>query len=99
MLSFPVLAPSMKVTISPDQVLQVMWFPADINHSSINYVLNISSATMAINSSNKITFPNTTVILTELPSTGTVSLQAKNPGALSEPVSVAYRMVNITGDG
>ena len=100
MLSFPVLAPSMKVTISPGQILQVMWFPAgDVNRSSISYVLNISSAAMSITGFNNITFRNTTAIFPALPSTGTVFLQAKNPGAVSKQVSVTYRMVNITGDG
>ena len=90
----------MKVTISPGQILQVMWFPADdINRSSISYVLSISSAARNMTSFKNITFPNTTSILPGLPSTGTVSLRAKNTGALSEPVGVAYRMVNITGDG
>ena len=90
----------MKVTISPGQILQVMWLPADdINRSSISYVLNISSAAMNISSFKNITLPSTTVKLTGLPSTGTVSLQSENAGALSEPVCVTYRMVNITGDG
>ena len=90
----------MSVTVLPGHILQVMWSPADdINLHFISYVLNVSSAGVNVVTVRNITYPKTMETLTGLPSTGTVSLQAKNPGAVSEPVSVAYRMVNITGDG
>ena len=94
---FPLSAPSIKVAILPGHILQVMWLPADdINRSSISYVLNTSSADANKIISRNFTCPNTTITLTELSNIGTVSLQAQNHGALSEPVRVAYRMVNIT---
>ena len=90
----------MSVTILPGHILQVMWSPANhINLHFISYVLNINSTSANVTTLTNITYPQVMETLTGLPSTGTVSLQAKNPGALSEPVSVAYRMVNITGDG
>ena len=90
----------MRVTILPDDILQVMWSPADdINRSSISYVLSINTSGANVTTFRNLTYPTNMVTLTELPSTGTVSLQAANPGALSEPVNAAYRMVNITGDG
>ena len=90
----------MSVTILPGHILQVMWSPADdMNLHFISYVLNINSTSANVTTLTNITYPQAMETLTGLPSTGTVSLKAKNPGALSEPVSVAYRMVNITGDG
>ena len=101
-LCYPVLfsAPSINVTILPDNTLQVMWLPADdINRSSISYVLTTRSADASMNISRNYTCPNATITVTGLSNVGTVSLQAKNPSALSESATVAYRMVNITGDG
>ena len=90
----------MSVTILPGHIIQVTWSPADdINLHFISYVLNVTSAGANVATFRNFTYPKTMKTLIGLPSTGTVSLQAKNPGAFSEPVSVAYRMVNITGDG
>ena len=51
--------------------------------------------------STSIKHPITSVPISGLPqySAGTVSVWAKNPGAMSEPVMLKFRMVNIDTNG
>lgn len=93
----------MNSVILPEHVLQVKWVPAlDANKSPITYDINATlKASREKSVSNSVQHPITMVTLLGLPqySAGTVTLQAKNPGALSEPVNAIFRMVNITGEG
>ena len=74
----------------------------DASLSLITFIVNVTvkGGTEEV-VSQTIHHPNTTVTLTEFPqySTGTISVQARNPGASSEIVNANFRMVNITGEG
>lgn len=78
------------------------WKSADDDRRSlINYILNATTADMELNNSATIEHPATKVNLHGLPqySAGTVSVWAQNPGALSKPVTSAFKMVNIVTNG
>ena len=68
----------------------------------ITYIVNVTvkGGTEEV-VSETIHHPNTTVTLTEIPqySTGTFSVQARNPVASSKIVNANFRMVNILGKG
>ena len=92
----------MSVLVLPAQVLQVSWKPAeDAGRSAINYIVNTTMKGMEFANSTSINHPITSVPISGLPqySSGTVSVWAKNPGALSKPVISRFRMVNIVTDG
>ena len=92
----------MSILVIPNQILQVSWEPADdAGRSLIEYTVNTTTTDMEYDNSTSIKHPITSVSITGLPqcSTGTVSVWAKNPGALSEPVISTFRMVNIVTNG
>ena len=98
------VAPSMKIGILPGFALQVMWTPApDASRSSLTYVINVtveSGGTKQLLSASvphPISMENFTGLSTY--SVGSVLLQAANPGAISETVTISFRMVNLTGEG
>ena len=96
------VAPSMKIVILPAFALQVMWTPApDASRSSLTYDINVtveSGGTEKLLES--VPHPISVEIFTGLSySIGSVLLQAANPGAMSETVTVSFRMVNLTGEG
>ena len=101
LLTFAATKPMLAIT--PNQTLQIMWVPdKDASLSPITYIVNVivkKGTEKAV--SKLIHYPITTVTLPGLPhcSTGTVTLQAENSGALSETISATFRMVNITGNG
>lgn len=85
-----------------NQNVQVSWEPADDSrHSDINYIVNISTMGMEFYNFTSVMHPIKMTAFSGLPqySAGAVSLQAMNPGALSETVSVPFRMVNIVTNG
>ena len=92
----------MKVSILHGHALEVSWIPAkDASLSPINYVINATSESgLLSNSSLSIVHPNSFAKLSGLPqhNAGTVTVMAMNPGAVSETVSVNYRMVNLIED-
>ena len=93
---------SLSVIVLPNHILQVSWEPADdTGRSLINYIVNTTVTDMEYNYSASVKHPITSVSITGLPqySAGTVSVWAKNPGALSERVISKFRMVNIVTNG
>lgn len=102
-MSLHIAAPTLKIIILPEHTLQVMWVPADdANRSPITYNITATpNASVKESVYESVHHPITMVSLRGFPqySTGTVSLQANNTGALSEPVNATFRMVNITGEG
>ena len=74
----------------------------DASLSLITYIVNVTvkGGTEKV-VSKTMHHPNTTVTFPGFPqhSTGTVSVQARNPGAPSKIVNANFRMVNITGEG
>ena len=77
------------------------WYPAyDAARLSINYTISTTMKGMNINHSTSVEHPITTATFTGLPlySAGTVTVQARNPGAVSEPVSLDFKMVDIGAD-
>ena len=85
-----------------NHTLQVSWQPADdAEQSAISYIVNTTVTDMEYNYSASVKHPITSVSITGLPqySAGTVSVWAKNPGALSERVISKFRMVNIVTNG
>ena len=98
------IAPSTKIAILPEFALQVMWTPTpDASRSSLTYVINVtveSDGTEKLLSASvlhPISMENFTGLSSY--SIGSVLLQAANPGAMSETVTVSFRMVNLTGEG
>ena len=96
------IAPSMKIAILPEFALQVMWTPApDASRSPVTYVINITVESGGTEKSASVPHPINMESFTGLSSysSGSVSLQAANPGARSKAVTVSFRMVNLTGEG
>ena len=97
------IAPSMKITILPEFALQVMWTPApDASRSSLTYVMNVTVESVGTERlfaavTHPISLENFTGFSSY--SAGSVLLQATNPGAISNAVTVSFRMVNLTGEG
>ena len=88
--------------VLPKQVLQVSWKPSeDAGRSAIEYIVNTTTVGMDYINSTSVKHPITSVPISGLPqySSGTVSVWAKNPGALSQPVVLRFRMVNIITNG
>ena len=82
-------------------MLKVSWKPAnDAGRSLLNYTVTATTG-MDYNYSTSVKHPITSVPISGLPqySAGTVSVWAKNPGALSKPVKLKFRMVNIVTNG
>ena len=100
--SFELCTGSLSVLVLPKQVLQVSWKPSeDAGRSAIEYIVNTTTAGMDYINSTSIKHPITSVPIRGLPqySSGTVSVWAKNPDALSEPIISRFRMVNIVTNG
>ena len=82
-------------------MLKVSWKPADdAGRSLIDYIVTITVG-MDYNYSTSVKHPIISVPIRGLPqySAGTVSVWAKNSGALSRPVVLRFRMVNIVTNG
>ena len=82
-------------------MLKVSWKPSDdAGRSLIDYIVTIKAG-MDYNYSTSIKHPITSVPISGLPqySAGTVSVWVKNPGTLSKPVKLRFRMVNIVTIG
>lgn len=93
----------MNIVILPEQVLQVMWVPAvDASRSPVTNIINVIVKRGADEPVTKsVQHPITIATINGLPeySSGKVSLQARNPGALSKAITKTFRMVNISGEG
>ena len=90
------------VSVLPNHILQVSWKSAnDAKRSLIDYIINATMTGLDFSISTSVEHPITMTTLTGLPqySAGTVSVWAKNPGGLSEPVSLRFRMVDIVTNG
>ena len=77
------------------------WKPSDdAERSLIDYIVT-TTAGLDYNYSTSVKHPITSVPISGLPqySAGTVSVWVKNPGALSKPVILRFRMVNIVTNG
>ena len=82
-------------------MLKVSWKPAnDAGRLLLNYTVTIKAG-MDYNYSTSVKHPITSVPISGLPqySAGTVSVWAKNPGAMSKPAMLKFRMVNIVTNG
>ena len=82
-------------------MLKVSWKPSDdAGRSLIDYIVT-TKAGMDYNYSTSVEHPITSVPISGLPqySAGTVSVWAKNLGALSKPFFLSFRMVNIVTNG
>ena len=93
---------SLTVLVLTKQILQVSWKSADdAGRSLIEYLVNTTVNGVGYPNSTSVKHPITSVFITGLPqySAGTVSVRAKNPGAMSEPVISMFRMVNIVTNG
>ena len=89
------------LSVRPKQMLQVSWKPSnDVGRSLIHYIVTTTTSMGYINFTS-VKHPITSVPIKGLPqySSGTVSVWAKNPGAMSEPVMLKFRMVNIDTNG
>ena len=87
--------------VHPKQTLQVSWKPPDdAGQSVVDYVVTTTTSMGYINSTS-VKHPITSVPIRGLPqySAGTVSVWVKNPSALSKPVRLKFRMVNIVTNG
>ena len=101
-LNFHTYIGSLNVLVLTNHILQMSWQPADdAGQSAISYIVNTTVTDMEYNYSASVKNPITSVSITGLPqySAGTVSVWAKNPGALSERVISTFRMVNIVTNG
>ena len=91
----------MKVIILPGQALEVSWVPTkDASLSPIIYTITtikVIFGSYVHHSTTSVAHPVTMTMLTGLPqhSAGRVSVQAMNPGAVSDIVSVDFKMVDI----
>ena len=93
---------SLSVLVLTKQMLQVSWKSADdVGRSLIEYIVNTTVNGVGYVNSTSVKHPITSVSITGLPqySAGTVSVWAKNLGALSKPVISTFRMVNIVTSG
>ena len=93
---------SLRVLVLPNQTLQVSWELAeDVGRSLIEYIVNTAVNGLEYSNSTSVNHTVTSVSITGLPqySVGTVSVWAKNHGALSKPVVSTFRMVNIVTNG
>ena len=100
------IAPSMKIAILPEFALQVMWTPApDASLSPLTYVIDVTVESggtdklLSASVPHPISMENFTGLSSYVYSTGSVLMQATNPGAMSKAVTVNFRMVNLTGEG
>ena len=87
--------------VLPKQMLQVSWKPSDdAGRSLVEYIVTTTAGMDYINSTS-VKHPITSVPISGLPqySAGTVSVWVKNPGAMSKPVVLRFRMVNIVTNG
>ena len=92
---------SLSVLFRPKQMLKVSWKPADdAGRSLIDYIVTTMAA-LDYNFSTSVKHPIISVPIKGLSqySFGTVSVWAKNPGALSKPAKLKFRMVNIVTNG
>ena len=90
------------VLVLPEQILKVSWKPSeDVGRSAIEYIVNTTTTGIDYINSTSVEHPITSVPISGLPqySAGTVSVWAKNSGALSKPVVLRFRMVNIVTNG
>ena len=90
------------VLVLPEQILKVSWEPSeDVGRSAIEYIVNTTTTGMDYVNSTSVKHPITSVPISGLSqySSGTVSVWARNPGALSKPVVLRFRMVNIVTNG
>ena len=90
------------VLVLPEQILKVLWKPSeDAGRSAIEYIVNTTTTGMDYINSTFVAHPVTSVPISGLSqySSGTVSVWARNPGALSKPVVLRFRMVNIVTNG
>ena len=90
------------VLVLPEQILKVSWKPSeDAGRSAIEYIVNTTTTGMDYINSTSVKHPITSVLISGLPqySSGTVSVWAKNLGAMSKPVVLRFRMVNIVTNG
>ena len=92
----------LSVLVLPKQMLKVSWKPSDdAERSLIDYIVTTTTGMDFVNSTS-IKHPITSIPISGLPqySAGTVSVWAKNPGAMSKQVVVLrFRMVNIVTNG
>ena len=92
----------LSVLVLPEQILTVLWKPSDdAGRSAIEYIITTTTTGMDYINSTSVKHPITSVPISGLPqySAGTVSVWAKNPGAMSKPVVLRFRMVNIVTNG
>ena len=90
------------VLVLSEQILKVSWKPSeDAGRSAIEYIVNTTTTGMDYNYSTYVKHPITSVPIRGLPqySSGTVSVWARNPGAMSKLVVSRFRMVNIATNG
>ena len=90
------------VLVLPEQILKVLWKPSeDVGRSAIEYIINTTTKGMDSINSTFVEHPITSVPISGLPqySVGTVSVWAKNLGALSKLFLLSFRMVNIVTNG
>ena len=90
------------VLVLPEQILKVSWKPSeDAGRSAIEYIVNTTTTGMDYINSTSVKHPITSVPISGLSqySAGTVSVWAKNPGAMSKPVVLKFRMVKIVTNG
>ena len=86
------------VLVLLEHILKVSWKPSeDAGQSAIEYIVSTTTTGMDYVNSTSVKHPITSVSIRGLPqySSGTVSVWAKNPGAMSKPVVLRFRMVNI----
>ena len=102
LIFLPTYLGSLNVLVLANHILQVSWDSADdAGQSAISYTVNATGTDIEHNYSASVKHPITSVSITGIPqySTGTVSVWAKNLGALSKPVTSRFRMVNIVTNG
>ena len=90
------------VLVLPEQILKVTWKPSeDAGRSVIEYIVNTSTTGRDYIDSTSVKHPITLVPISGLPqySSGTVSVWARNLGALSKLIILRFRMVNIVTNG
>ena len=87
--------------VLPKQMLQVSWKPSDDAGRSLIYYIVTTTTSMNYINSTSVKHPIISVPIRGLPqySAGTVSMWARNPDAVSKPVVLRFRMVNIVTNG
>ena len=86
----------------PEQIVKVSWKPSeDADRSAIEYIVNTTTTGMDFINSTFVKHPITLVPISGLMQycSGTVLVWAKNPGAMSKPVVLRFRMVSIVTNG